>query len=112
MTEYYTLYDATVDAATAVLPNILIGGPATTEPSQIAAFLQHCKSANKRVTFASSHVYPGRRCGTSPANATGLLNDNNTRVSQITSGGYTTATVKSFNTEWNSSYSRPGRQDR
>ena len=32
------------------------------------------------------------------------MNDNNTRVSQITSGGYTTATVKSFNTEWNSSY--------
>ena len=107
MTEYYSLYDATVDGATAVLPNILIGGPATTEPSKIAAFLQHCKSANKRVTFASAHYYPGA-CGTSPANATGLLNDNNTRVSQITSGGYTTSAVLSFNTEWNSSYCGQG----
>src|SRR4051812_34708458 len=107
MTDYYALYDATVDAATAVLPGILIGGPVTTEPSKIAAFLQHCRTANKRVTFASSHVYPGGN-GSSPANAAGLVNDNNTRVSQITSGGYTTVTVKSFNTEWNSAYSGQG----
>ncbi|MFL5305802.1 MAG: GH39 family glycosyl hydrolase [Polyangia bacterium] len=107
MTEYYALYDATVDGATAVLPNILIGGPATTEPSKIAAFLQHCKSANKRVTFASAHYYPGA-CGDSPANAAGLTTDNNTRVSQIMSGGYTTSQVMSFNTEWNSSYCGQG----
>ena len=107
MTEYYALYDATVDGATAVLPNILIGGPSTTEPSKIAAFLQHCKTANKRVNFASAHHYPGA-CGTSPANATSLLNDNNTRVSQITSGGYSTSEVLSFNTEWNSSYCGQG----
>jgi xylan 1,4-beta-xylosidase len=105
--DYYTLYDNAVDGATAVLPNILIGGPATTEPSKIAAFLQHCKSANKRVTFVSSHVYPGGD-GTANPNATTLVNDNNSRLSQITSGGYTTATVKSFNTEWNSSFSGQG----
>jgi xylan 1,4-beta-xylosidase len=107
MTEYYSLYDATVDGASAVLPNILIGGPATTEPTKIAAFLQHCKTASKRVTFASAHYYPGA-CGTSPANASGLLSDNDTRVSQITSGGYTTSQVLSFNTEWNSSYCGQG----
>jgi xylan 1,4-beta-xylosidase len=107
MTEYYSLYDATVDGATAVLPNILIGGPATTEPTKIAAFLQHCKTASKRVTFASAHYYPGA-CGDSPANASGLTTDNNTRVSQITSGGYTTSAVLSFNTEWNSSYCGQG----
>jgi xylan 1,4-beta-xylosidase len=107
MTEYYSLYDATVDGATAVLPNILIGGPATTEPTKIAAFLQHCKSGNKRVTFASAHYYPGA-CGDSPATASGLTTDNNTRVSQITSGGYTTSQVLSFNTEWNSSYCGQG----
>jgi xylan 1,4-beta-xylosidase len=107
MTEYYSLYDATVDGATAVLPNISIGGPATTEPTKIAAFLQHCKSANKRVTFASAHYYPGA-CGDSPANAANLTTDNNTRVSQITSGGYTTSSVLSFNTEWNSSYCGQG----
>jgi xylan 1,4-beta-xylosidase len=108
MTEYYTLYDNAVDAITAVLPNALVGGPATTEPGKIAAFLQHCKSANKRVSFASSHVYPGGAASGSSAPAVNLVNDNNTRTSQISSGGYTTATVKSFNTEWNSSYSGQG----
>jgi len=107
MADYYALYDATVDAATAVLPDILIGGPVSTWSGPIGAFLQHCKSANKRVTFASSHVYPGVD-GNSPANAAGLLNDNNARLGQIASGGYTTATVKSFNTEWNSAYSGQG----
>ena len=60
------------------------------------------------MTFASSHVYPGGASGSNAANGNRLLNDNNTRVSGITSGGYTTATVKSFNTEWNSSYSGQG----
>jgi xylan 1,4-beta-xylosidase len=106
--DYYTLYDNAVDGATAVLPNILIGGPASTEPGKIAAFLQHCKTANKRVTFASSHVYPGGAAAGAVANATGLVNDNNTRIQQIMSGGYTTAQVKSFNTEWNSSYNGQG----
>jgi len=107
MADYYALYDATVDAATAVLPDIIIGGPVSTWSGPIGAFLQHCKSANKRVTFVSSHVYPGVD-GNSPADATGLLNDNNARLAQIASGGYTTATVKSFNTEWNSAYSGQG----
>jgi xylan 1,4-beta-xylosidase len=107
MTDYYALYDATVDAATAVIPNILIGGPVTTGPSQIGPFLQHCKTANKRVTFVSSHSYPGG-AGTTPAAAVNLVNDNNARLSQITAGGYTTATVKSFNTEWNSAYTGQG----
>jgi xylan 1,4-beta-xylosidase len=107
MTDYYALYDAAVDGATAVLPNIQIGGPATTEPSKIAAFLQHCKSANKRVTFVSSHAYPGQG-GNASADPTVLVTDNDTRLSQITSGGYTSATVKSFNTEWNSAYTGQG----
>ena len=107
MADYYELYDAAVDAATAVLPNILIGGPAATWPGPIGAFLQHCKSANKRVTFVSSHVYPGVD-GNPTANATALVNDNDARLGQIASGGYTTATVKSFNTEWNSAYSGQG----
>jgi xylan 1,4-beta-xylosidase len=107
MTDYYMLYDAAVSAITSQLPNALVGGPATTQPGPIGAFLQHCKSAGTRVTFASSHSYPGGD-GTTPANATNLVNDNNSRVSQITSGGYTTATVKSFNTEFNSAFSGQG----
>jgi len=107
MADYYALYDATVDAATAVLPNILIGGPVSTWSGPIGAFLQHCKSANKRVTFVSSHAYPGAD-GNSPANAAAFVDDNNARLAQIANGGYSTATVKSFNTEWNSSYSGQG----
>jgi xylan 1,4-beta-xylosidase len=107
MADYYELYDATVDAATAVLPDIIIGGPAATWPGPTGAFLQHCKSANKRVTFVSSHVYPGVD-GHPAANATALVNDNDARLAQIVSGGYTSATVKSFNTEWNSAYSGQG----
>ena len=109
MTEYYTLYDNAVDAITAVLPNALVGGPATTYYGPIGAFLQHCKSANKRVTFVSSHAYPGGGPAAS-ANATSLVSDNDSRIGQITSGGYTTAQLKSFNTEWNSSYSGQGGQ--
>ena len=108
MSEYYTLYDAAVSAITAVIPNALVGGPATTQSSPVGAFLQHCKSAGTRVTFASSHVYPGGASGGASADAASLVSDNNSRISQITSGGYTTSSVMSFNTEWNSSYSGQG----
>jgi xylan 1,4-beta-xylosidase len=106
--DYYTLYDNTVDAITAVLPNAEVGGPASTEPGKISRFLQHCKTANKRVTFVSSHVYPGGAAAGAAADATSLRNDNNSRLSQITAGGYTPAQVKSFNTEWSSSYNGQG----
>ena len=44
MADYYALYDATVDAATAVLPNILIGGPVSTWPGPIGAFLHTARA--------------------------------------------------------------------
>jgi hypothetical protein len=89
-----------------VLPNILIGGPSTTsrQDRRVPAALQEREQARD---LCVSHHYPGA-CGTSPANATSLLNDNNTRASQITSGGYSTSAVLSFNTEWNSSYCGQG----
>jgi xylan 1,4-beta-xylosidase len=108
MTEYYTLYDNAVAAITAVLPNALVGGPATTQSGPIQAFLQHCRTAGTRVTFASSHVYPGGANAGTTANAANLVSDNTSRVSGITGAGYTTAQVKSFNTEWNSSYNGQG----
>jgi xylan 1,4-beta-xylosidase len=110
MTDYYTLYDAAVAAITSVIPNALVGGPTTTQSGPIGDFLKHCKSAGTRVTFASSHVYPGGGSGatSNSADANGLVSDNNSRISQITSGGYTTSSVLSFNTEWNSSYSGQG----
>jgi hypothetical protein len=75
MNAYYTLYDNTVAALTSVIPNILVGGPASTGPDKIKAFLQHCKSAGTRVTFASSHVYPGgdgTKTSSTSADASGL----------------------------------------
>jgi len=108
MADYYTLYDNAVAAITAVLPNALVGGPATTQSGPIQAFLQHCRTAGTRVTFASSHVYPGGAAAGASANGNGLLSDNNARVNGIKNAGYTTAQVKSFNTEWNSSYSGQG----
>jgi xylan 1,4-beta-xylosidase len=108
MAAYYTLYDNTVDALTAVIPNVLVGGPATTMNGPIGDFLKHCKSAGKRVTFASSHNYPGGANTGTSADANNLVSDNTARINAITGAGYTTADVKSFNTEWNSSYSGQG----
>ena len=108
MSTYYTLYDNTVGAITSVLPNALVGGPATTNAGPVSAFLAHCKSAGTRVTFVSSHNYPGGSNTGTSADAASLVSDNNTRVSAITGNGYTTSAVKSFNTEWNSSYSGQG----
>jgi xylan 1,4-beta-xylosidase len=107
MNEYYSLYDNAVSAITSVIPNALVGGPATTNAGPISGFLQHTKSAGTRVTFASSHVYPGGGSSSS-ADANGLVSDNNSRVSDITNAGYSTSQVLSFNTEWNSSYSGQG----
>ncbi len=108
MTAYYTLYDNTAAALTSVLPNALVGGPATTGSGPVKAFLQHTKSSGARVTFVSNHFYPGGTASGTSADANGLVTDNNARISAITSAGYTTADVKSFNTEWNSSYSGQG----
>ncbi len=108
MSTYYTLYDNTVAAITSVLPNALVGGPATTQSGPVSAFLAHCKSAGTRVTFVSSHNYPGGSNTGTSADAAALVSDNNSRVSAITGNGYTTSAVKSFNTEWNSSYSGQG----
>ena len=108
MTEYYQLYDNAVAAITSVIPNALVGGPATTNPSPVAGFMQHCKTAGTRVSFASSHVYPGGTASGTSADANGLVSDNATRLSGITGAGYSTSQVMSFNTEWNSSYSGQG----
>src|SRR5450631_1060689 len=110
MNAYYTLYDNTVAAITAVLPDALVGGPAATDTEPVSAFLAHCKSKGTRVTFLSSHNYPGGGATGATADPKNLVSDNDTRISAITGNGYTTSAVKSFNTEWNSSYSGQGGQ--
>jgi xylan 1,4-beta-xylosidase len=108
MNDYYALYDNTVAAITSVIPDALVGGPGASNPGPIAGFLQHCKSAGTRVTFVSSHHYPGGAGTGSTADAADLVADNDTRVGAITGAGYATSQVMSFNTEWNSSYSGQG----
>ena len=107
--EYFQMYDAAATGATAVLPNILIGGPATTSgsTSQMTSFLQHVQDTGSRVTFLSSHAYAGGGADGPTAIATFARNDNNGRVDVITQAGLTSE-LKSFNTEWNSSYSGQG----
>ena len=106
--DYFTMYDAAVAGATSVLPNILIGGPAATQgaASFLQAFLTHTKSANVRVSFVSSHSYPGD-CTASLDSSFGAT-DNDSRVSAIKAAGYTTDAIKSLNSEWNSSYGGQG----
>jgi xylan 1,4-beta-xylosidase len=107
MSDYYRLYDDAVAAITSVIPDALVGGPAATNPGPIGEFLQHCKSAGTRVTFASSHHYPGG-AGGDWADASALVADNARRVSAILGAGYSTSQVMSFNTEWSSSYAGQG----
>ena len=106
--DYFAMYDAAVAGATAALPNIMIGGPVTTQgsASYISQFLAHTKSAGVRVSFVTSHAYPG---GSGPsADASFGVSDNDGRVSAITGAGYTLAMMPSMNTEWNSAYTGQG----
>ena len=108
MNAYYTLYDNTSADITSVIPNALVGGPATTGSGPVAAFLSHVKSSGARLAFVSNHFYPGGSNTGTAADANGLVSDNNARVSAITGAGLSTSSVLSFNTEWNSSYSGQG----
>jgi len=107
MNDYYRLYDNAAAAVTSVIPDALIGGPAATNPGPIGGFLQHCRSTGTRVTFVSSHHYPGGAGGDS-ADANQLVTDNVSRIDAIVGAGYSTSQMMSFNTEWSSSYSGQG----
>ena len=108
MEDYFALYDAAAAGATAVLPDILIGGPATTAGSttQMSDFLAHAKIAGSSVRFLSSHAYPGGAGDT--ASASFGIDDNNGRLNVITGAGYAAGELPSFNTEWNSAYTGQG----
>ena len=102
------MYDAAAAGATAALPNILLGGPVTTQGSttQMTDFLAHVKTSGARVSFLSSHAYPGG-AGTS-ASASFGVSDNDGRVSVITGAGFNVDDLPSFNSEWNSAYTGQG----
>jgi xylan 1,4-beta-xylosidase len=103
--DYNKLYAAAEAGATAVLPEILIGGPVTTQGSvsQMTAFLDYVKKNDLRVTFLSSHAYCGGEQETADANF--AVSDNDERLGVISKAGLT---IPSFNSEWNSSYSGQG----
>lgn len=107
MLDYDALYDATVAAITKVLPEALVGGPAATNPAPLGAFLEHCRRAGTRVTFLSSHHYPGG-AGGETADAASLVDDNASRLAAIARAGLSPAQVLSFSTEWSSSYNGQG----
>jgi xylan 1,4-beta-xylosidase len=105
--DYLSMYGAAVSGATMALPDILIGGPATTYAGPwVTAFLQYTKSTNTRVSFVSSHGY-GAAIGPT-ADPNGPATDVDTRAGLITGGGYSLADVKSLNTEFNSTYGGQG----
>jgi xylan 1,4-beta-xylosidase len=108
MQDYFALYDAAAAGATAALPDILIGGPATTagSTSEMSDFLAHAQGSGSRVSFLSSHAYPGGAGDT--ANADFGVNDNNSRLNVISGAGYAIGDLPSFNTEWNSAYTGQG----
>lgn len=108
MDDYYEMYDAAAAGATAALPNILIGGPVTTQGSvtQMTDFLAHVENTGSRVTFLSSHAYPGG-AGDS-ASASFGVSDNDGRVGVIRDAGFDPATFPSFNSEWNTAYTGQG----
>ncbi|HLK91425.1 MAG TPA: carbohydrate-binding protein [Polyangia bacterium] len=107
MLDYYALYDAAAAAITSVLPEALVGGPASTNPAPIGGFLQHCRRAGARVTFVSSHHYPGG-AGDGTADAASLVDDDASRRQAIAGAGYAPSQLLSFATEWSSSYAGQG----
>jgi xylan 1,4-beta-xylosidase len=106
--DYFAMYDAAVAGAIRVLPNILIGGPVTTSggAAYTRTFLQHTMTTNTRVAFVSSHAY-GALIGAT-ADPNGMATDNDTRVNSILAAGYSTANVKSLNTEFNTTFGGQG----
>ncbi len=57
MATYYTLYDHTARALKAVSPRLRVGGPATAQAADVAAFLRHVHDAGVPLDFVSTHVY-------------------------------------------------------
>lgn len=101
--DYYELYKRTVAGVKRADPNLLVGGPASTNPAPIQPFLDYCKNNDVAVDFVSNHLYGGPSGDTS--SAVGIRNDNRDRATIIENSG---KKLLSFNTEFNSNYSGQG----
>ena len=102
--QYYAMYKAAVEGATAADPEVKIGGPSSTGAHRLANFLNYCKSNNVQVDFVSNHCYGGGGSGPN-ADAEQVMADNRSRSDAIKSFG---RPLGSMNTEYNSSYSGQG----
>ena len=56
--DYFALYQCTVEAIKAIDPSLRVGGPATAANGWIAEFLQFCASHAVPADFVSTHHYP------------------------------------------------------
>ncbi|MBN1760608.1 MAG: hypothetical protein JW863_19930 [Chitinispirillaceae bacterium] len=102
--QYYDMYKAAVQGATAADPQVRIGGPSSTGSYRLANFLNYCKSNNVQVDLVSNHCYGGGGSGPS-ADPAQVRDDNRTRSNAIKSFG---KPLVSMNTEYSSSYSGQG----
>jgi xylan 1,4-beta-xylosidase len=78
LAEYCELYDVTVAALRSVLPDVLVGGPATTGNGAefLRGFLEHCATAETPIDFVSFHTkgapgFPRLYSPVGPTGATG-----------------------------------------
>ena len=101
--DYYELYKRAAAGVKRADPNLLVGGPATTNPWPIQSFLEYCDNNNVPVDFVSNHLYGGNSGDTSDAR--NIRGDNRDRATLIKNSG---KKLLSFNTEFNSNYSGQG----
>jgi Glycosyl hydrolases family 39. len=103
--DYDTLYSKAVEGAKLADSLILIGGPVTTGPGPLQAFLDYCTANHLKVDFLSCHGY-----GNAPGNTSDPVNirDNNwARAQVIKNSG---KKLFSINSEYNSTYAGSGGQ--
>ena len=101
--DYYMLYRRAVEGIRSVDTNLVVGGPATTNPWPLQSFIDYCKGNSVACNFLSDHTYGGP--GGDTALATNIQGDNRQRATTIKNSG---KKLLSFNTEFNSCYSGQG----
>jgi xylan 1,4-beta-xylosidase len=103
--DYDTLYSKAVEGAKLADSLILIGGPVTTGPGPLQAFLDYCTANHLKVDFLSCHGY-----GNVPGNSSDPVNIRNNhwaRTDIIRNSG---KKLFSINSEYNSTFAGSGGQ--
>lgn len=61
--DYFDLYEVTACAVKEVLPNAMVGGPATSQNRWVREFREYCEDKQIPLSFLSTHHYPGDDIG-------------------------------------------------